>query len=102
MYKLYAQKRDGGYDKITQKQTIEEIDKAISRLKATEYYSYLIIQNNGEGDIPYDRQVLSEPVKIEFTDKDETSIEVKTHVFKPSKMKQKEELRRLTQDYIDR
>lgn len=102
MYRLYAQKHEGSYEKITEKKTANEIEKVAGRLKASQYYSYLIIENNGEGDSIYQRQVLSEPIKIEFTDKDETSIEVKTKVFQPSRMKKKEELRKLTEGYIDR
>lgn len=102
MFRLYAQKHTGSYEKITEKKTAQEIEKVAARLKSNEFYSYLIIENDGEGDSIYTRQVLSEPVKVEFVDKDPTSIEIKTHVFKPSKMKQKEELRRMTQDYIDR
>ena len=38
--------------------------------------------------------------RVEFVDNLKTDVEVKTVVFKPSKMKQKEELRRMTQDYL--
>ena len=102
MFRLYAQKLSGSYEKIGQKKTLGEIEKLTNRLSPKEWYSYLIIKNDGEGDEIVTSHKFYEPVKIEFTDKDETSVEVKTKVFKPSKMKQKEELRRMTQDYIDR
>lgn len=71
MFRLYAQKRNGSYVKITEKETANEIEKIASRLKVSQYYCYLIIENDGEGDRPYDRQVLtSEPVKIEVVDED--------------------------------
>lgn len=102
MFRLYAQKHIGSYEKITEKKTAQEIEKVAARLKANEYYSYLIIENDGEGDSIYTRQVLSEPVKVEFVDKDPTNIEVKTHVFKPSKMKEKQKFKKEIEQYIDR
>ena len=98
MYRLYAQKRDGSHVKISQKDNIEEIQKIADRLKASEYYSYIIIENDGEGDRIFDRQELSTPVKIEYVDYDPTDIEIKTN----SRAKQKAELRRMTKEYEDR
>ena len=45
-------------------------------------------------------------LEVEYVDKlepkKEKLVEVKTMVFKPSKMKKKEEFRKLTEEYIDR
>lgn len=102
MFRLYAQKHTGSYEKIGERSTEREIGQLAGRLKSNEWYSYLIIKNDGNGDEIYTRQVLSEPVKVEFVDKDPTNIEVKTKVFTPSRMKQKQELRKLTEEYLDR
>lgn len=40
--------------------------------------------------------------KIEFVNDLESNIKLKTLVFKPSKMKEKQELRKMTEEYIDR
>lgn len=40
--------------------------------------------------------------KVEYVDNLKTDVEVKAMTFTPSRMKRKEELRKLTEDYIDR
>ena len=40
--------------------------------------------------------------KVEFVDNLKTDVEVKALTFVPSRMKEKEELRKLTEEYIDR
>jgi len=102
MYRLYAQRLQGSYDKIGERKTLEEIEKLANGISQSEYYSYMIIKNEGNGDEIVTSQKLYERVKVEIVDKDETSIEVKTKVFQPSRMKKKEELRKLTEGYIDR
>lgn len=102
MYRLYAQRLQGSYDKIGERKTLEEIEKLANRLSQSEYFSYLIIKNEGNGDEPVANKKLYERVKVEIVDKDETSIEVKAKTFQPSRMKKKEELRKLTEGYIDR
>lgn len=102
MYKLYAQKLQGGWEKIAVKETLDKIEKQASKISAHEYYSYLIIKNEGNGDETVKREVLSKECKVEFVDDIKSKVEVKAMTFKPSKMKQKEELRKLTEEYIDR
>lgn len=40
--------------------------------------------------------------RVEFVDNLKTDVEVKSVVFKPSRMKKKEELRKMAEEYIDR
>lgn len=102
MYRLYAQKQQGGWDKIAVKETLDKIEKQASRLSAHEYYSYLIIKNEGNGDEIVKREVLSKECKVEYVEDLKTDVEVKAMTFKPSRMKEKEELRKLTEEDIDR
>ncbi len=103
MFRMYKQKRNGGYDKeIIYGETLEELQKIGDSLNPVKYYSYLIVKNEGKGDEPVGNFKLSEPVKVEFVDKDPTNIEVKTHVFKPSKMKEKQKFNKEIEQYIDR
>lgn len=100
MYRLYKKKLNGSYDnEIVYKNTLEEIEKEAERISPKEYFSYLIIENDGESDRVVTMHEFYKPVKIEETDKDETSIEVKAKVFKMSRTKQKQEFRKQTEEY---
>lgn len=43
-----------------------------------------------------------EECEIEYANDIDTDIKIRSYAFQPSKMKEKEELRRMAQDYIDR
>ena len=98
MYKLYAQKRAGSYEKIEQSTKLKEIRKIAEELDAKEYYSYMIIENNGNGDLMIDTQKLYEECEVEYGEV-KSNIEVKAVNFRA---KNKEQLRKMTRDYIDR
>ena len=102
MYRLYAQRQEGGWDKITSDNKLEEIEKEINKLDIKEYYSYMIIKNEGKGDAFFKDGKLSKECKVEYVDNLKTYIEVKGTEFKVSRMKKKEDLRKLTEEYIDR
>lgn len=113
MYRLYKKKITGSYDnEIVYKNTLEEIEKEAEKISPNEYFSYLIIENDGEGDRVVTSQELYKEVKIELTDKDETNIKLnmaeistdgkKIKARKLTRTKKKEELRKLTEGYIDR
>jgi hypothetical protein len=77
MYRLYAQRREGGYEnKIIYGETLEELKEIGNRLNPAKYYSYLIVKNEGKGDEPVGNFKLSEPVKVEIVDKIKTDIKV--------------------------
>lgn len=60
----------------------------------------MIIESSEKGDRTVRRQELYQECTVEYSDDVKTKFEVKATTFKPSKMKQKEELRRMTQDYL--
>ena len=102
MYKLYAQKLDGSMEQITIEDSIENIDKEINQLSANEYYSYMVKTRVNGGDEIVKSGKLYKECKVEYVDDLKTKVEVKAITFKPSRMKNKEELRREVRDYIDR
>lgn len=110
MYRLYKKKINGSYDnEIIYRETFEEIEKEAEKISPKEYYSYLIIENDGEGDRVVTSQELYKEVRVEETDKDESNIRVdaseiatdgkKIKVRKLTRMKRKEEERKLTEEY---
>lgn len=50
MYRLYVQKKEGGWEGPTYNEDLEKLHKKLNKLSPIEYYSYLIIGNDGEGD----------------------------------------------------
>ena len=98
MYKLYAQKRAGSYEKIEQSAKLKEIKKTAEELDAKEYYSYMIIENNGNGDVMIETQKLYEEIPVEYGEV-KSNVEVRAVNFRA---KNKEQLRKITRDYIDR
>ena len=102
MYRLYGKNKIKGYELIDKKADKEKIFEEASKLTAKEYYSYMIIENIGNGDNVIAQESLFEECKVEFVDDLKSKIEVKAMVFKPSRMKKKQELRRMTEQYIDR
>jgi len=112
MYRLYAQKQQGGWDKVAIKPNYEKTIKLLDKLKNDGYYAYMIIKNEGNGDEIVERNKLQDDeilehegkkykkCKVERTNDFKSKYEVKGITFTPSRMKQKEELRRLTEDYL--
>ena len=108
MFQLYAQSRLKGWitkdDKIGNfvSNNIDELELLAEKFSPREYYEYMIIEHRKDGDRIARRQELSKDCEVEFVDDIKSKVEVKTVVFKPSRMKQKEELMREVRDYIDR
>ena len=113
MYRIYAQKQQGGWDRIATKPTYEHIKLLVDKLKQDGYYSYMIIKNECNGDEIVERNKLQDNDIIEHNGKKykkcevervndfKSKYEVKGVAFTPSRAKQKEDLRKLTQDYIN-
>ena len=107
MYRLYAQKQQGGWDMISTKQSYDLIKQSINTIKQDGYYSYMIIKNEGNGDEIVESNKLQEYTERQrvnkFKDTYKVNKEDNSTKPKPSnRAKRKEELRKLTQDYIDR
>ncbi len=64
--------------------------------------TYMIIEHSPNGDQVLEREELSRECKIEFVDKLDTKYKVKAMVFQPSKMKQKEELKKMIKEFEER
>ena len=100
MYKLYAQSKTEGWKIIKTHTKLEIIEKESEKLTCKEYYSYIIKEVTKEGDRLIKQQTLLQECKVEYSDNVKVDFEVKAMTFKPSRMKQKEELRRMTEDYL--
>ena len=108
MYKLYAQHKLKGWvneDARIKKgnfisNDLDELELLAEKFDPKEYYEYMIIEHRKDGDRIARRQELSKECEIEYSDDVKVDFEVKAVTFKPSKMKQKEELRKMTEEYL--
>lgn len=101
-YRVYANSKKFGWEKIEGTTDKDKAFKSAESLSYKEYYSYVIIANSGEGDDVIDRKDLSKECTVEFVDDVKSKIEVKATTFKPSRMKRKQEERKMFEQYIDR
>ncbi len=102
MYKVYAHNKQTGWEKIDSTNDKKKAFKIAGRINAKEYHSYMIIQNIGNGDEVIHRKDFTRECTIEYVDEVKTKIEVKATTFKPSRMKRKQEERKMFEQYIDR
>lgn len=102
IYKVYGHNRQFGWEKLETTPDRDKAFKTANGLTGKEYFSCMIIRNSENGDEIVYRNDFSKECKVEFVDKVDTKVEVKAMTFKPSRMKEKQELRKLTEKYIDR
>lgn len=102
MYRIYGQNKQTGWEQIDTKKDLKDINKIAEKLTGKEYYSYVIIQNNGNGDEVIGRKDFTRECTVEYVDEVKTKIEIKATTFKPSRMKRKQEERKMFEQYIDR
>lgn len=99
MYKLYAQNKTKGWELIKTSDDLDKLNLIAETLKPKHYFEYLIVEHTDKGDRTVRRQELFQECKVEYIDNANVSFEVKAITFKPSKMKQKEELRKEIDKY---
>lgn len=100
MLKLYAEKIKGGWEEIEIPNDLEGAKEVADALSPKEYFVCLIKERkNGQDNIAYRRELYKE-CEVEYSDDVKVNFEIKATTFKPSKMKQKEELRRMTEEYL--
>lgn len=102
MYKIYGQNKKNGWEKIDTTNDKKKAFKTAEHINSKEYYSYIIIQNNGNGDEVIHRKDFTRECTVEYVDEVKTKIEIKATTFKPSRMKRKQEERKMFEQYIDR
>ena len=100
MYKLYGQNKITGWQLIKTSDDLDKLNLIAGTLKAKDYFEYLIIEHTEKGDSTVRRQELYLECEVEYVDEVKTSFEVKAITFKPSRMKQKEKLRKEIDKYI--
>ena len=101
MYKLYGQNKIKGWELIKSSNDLDELELRAEKISPKEYYTYMIIEHTKKGDRTVRRQELYQECEVEYTDDVKVNFEVKAVTFRPSRMKQKEELRKITEKYID-
>lgn len=84
MYRIYGQNKIIGWEKIDSTKDEKKAYELAERISAKEYYSYMIIQNNGNGDEVIERKNLYEECKVEYADEVKTDFEVKAMIFRES------------------
>lgn len=99
MYKLYAQNKIKGWELIKSSDDLDKLELDAETLKPKHYFEYLIVEHTDKGDRTVRRQELFQECKVEYIDNANVSFEVKAITFRPSKMKQKEELRKEIDKY---
>lgn len=102
MYRIYGQNKITGWENIDVTNDKEKAFKTAESINSKEYYSYMIIENIGNGDNVIAQESLYEECQVEYVDEVKTKYEVKAVTFKPSRMKRKQEERKMFEQYIDR
>jgi len=100
MYKLYGQNKKKGWEEIAAKNSLEEINIAISNINSKEYYEYMVKESTKDGDNIIERKEFYEECEVEYSDNVKTKFEVKATIFKPGRAKEKEQLRKMTEEYM--
>ena len=100
MYRLYADSRTEHWKILKTHTNLDVIKKEADKLTSKEYYSYIIKETINNTDNVVEQKSLFDECKVEYTDNVKTDFEVKTTTFKPSRMKQKEELRKEIERYL--
>lgn len=86
MYKIYAEKKMGGYDLISTTGTKTAINKIVNSIDKKIYRSYLIVERINNGDQVIAKEEFTKECKVELVDDLETDFEVKTTTIVPEKV----------------
>ena len=102
IYKVYGHNRQFGWEKLETTPDKDKAFKTATGLTGKEYFSCMIIKDSENGDEIIYSNNFSKECKVEFVDEVKTKVEVKATTFKPSRMKRKQEERKMFEQYIDR
>lgn len=101
MYKLYALSKTKGWQEIEIPNDLNEIYSLIEeKITAKDYYSYVLKERKNNTDNAIEIKQLYEECEIEYSDNVKTSFEVKATTFKPGRAKEKQQLRKITEEYL--
>lgn len=95
MYRLYTKGQDGGWDGPSYYDNIKQIQKIVANSRC----SYMIIKNDGNGDEVIECKNIDIPSK---TKQEEFRSKYKVKTNSTKKSKKKEEIRKITEKYIDK
>ena len=100
MLKLYAERIKGGWEEKEVPNDLEGAKEIADSLSSKEYFVCIIKERkNGSDNIVYRREIYKE-CEVEYSDYVKTDFEVKTTTFKVNRTKEKQELRKMTEEYL--
>ena len=76
------------------------MNKKTEKINPIDYFEYLIVEHSELGDSTVKRQELYKECKVEYSDDVKTCFEVNALMFRPSRTKQKQELRKEIDEYM--
>lgn len=95
MYKIYAEKKIGGYDLISTTGTKTAINKIVNSIDRKIYRSYLVVERINDGDQVIAKEEFTKECKVELVNNVETDFEVKATTVVPEK-----DLNRNSESYL--
>jgi hypothetical protein len=110
IYKIYGKNKKFNWELVDTKNNKEEAIENAKNLSPKEYYKYMIIEHDckNNSDFSIDLEDLYQECEVVYEDIN-PKIEVKTMIFtteknkeKYNRRKEKDDLRKLAEDYIDR
>ena len=99
MFKVYAETKELHWELFRNCNTLEEAEEVIKEIDTNIYFKYMIKEHTVKGDNYIRSGEFYKECKVEYSDNAKVNFEVKATTFKPSKMKQKEELRKMIDKY---
>ena len=101
MYKLCALSKTKGWVEIKIPNDLDEIHSIIEEeITAKDYYSYVLKERKNNTDSVIETKQLYEKCEIEYSDNVKTRFEVKITTFNSSRAKEKQQLRKMTEEYL--
>lgn len=102
-YRIYGLNKNKGWEMVDIKKDKEEAIDYAKNLSGEDYYKYIVIEHDhkNNSDFPIDRGDLYQECTVKYEDI-KTGIEVKATEIKFNRAKNKQELKRMTEQYIDR
>lgn len=104
-YRIYGYEKKRGWGIVETKTDKEKAIDFAKSLSAKDYYKYMIIEHDNEenSDFPIERGDLYEECKVTQVNDFKAGIKVKAMEIKPfNRAKNKQELKKITEQYIDR
>ena len=104
-YRIYGYNKNKGWEIVDIKKDKEESIDYAKSLSGEDYYKYMIIEHDhkNNSDFPIESGELYEECKVKKVNNFKVGLKVKAMEIKPfNRAKNKQELKKITEQYIDR